>query len=106
MFLDQLVDQAGTGSQLLVSLQRQASVTSTCSQLTAMSADGNTFSNIANGIQCNACTIAALHVVNYSWIVDVICVLFTFLPFCLTEYQMFLTLSLCELFNAGLVLYA
>ncbi|XP_053375025.1 protein retinal degeneration B-like isoform X3 [Mercenaria mercenaria] len=48
MFLDQLVDQAGTGSQLLVSLQRQASVTSTCSQLTAMSAHGNTFSNIAN----------------------------------------------------------
>ena len=52
MFLDQLVDQAGTGSQLLVSLQRQASVTSTCSQLTAMSAHGNTFSNIANGIEC------------------------------------------------------
>lgn len=55
MFLDQLVDQtgagsAGVGSQLLVSLQRQASVTSTCSQLTAMCAHGNTFSNIANGI--------------------------------------------------------
>ncbi|KAL4223794.1 Membrane-associated phosphatidylinositol transfer protein 2 [Mactra antiquata] len=48
MFLDQLGDQSGSGSQLLVSLQRQASVTSTCSQLSAMSTHGNTFSNIAN----------------------------------------------------------
>jgi len=43
------LEQAFIGSELLVSLQRQASVTSTCSQLYNSAQFGNTFSNIANG---------------------------------------------------------
>ncbi|XP_052801776.1 protein retinal degeneration B-like isoform X2 [Mya arenaria] len=56
MFLDQsltehiegMSDQANIGSELLVLLQRQASVTSTCSQLYNSAQFGSTFSIIAN----------------------------------------------------------
>ncbi|KAH3891599.1 hypothetical protein DPMN_015703 [Dreissena polymorpha] len=59
MFLDQysceqsgenLVDQASIGSELLVSLQRQSSVSSNSIQYCSSGQYGSTFSNIANGI--------------------------------------------------------